>query len=120
MGFLQKTRIAYETTQSVLPLAIPYAATMALDLSARNNFIIGILTGNLSLSFTNPIAGASGFILLPQDATGGRILTLTGTNIKTPGGTPIVLSTAANSRDKLYWDSPDGLEVHLVFQGNFR
>lgn len=120
MSSLQKTRIAYETTQSVLPLNVPYVAMIALDLSARNNFIIGTLTGNLSLSFTNPIAGASGYFQITQDATGGRTLTLTGTNFKTPEGTPIVLSTAANSVDKLYWDSPDGINVHLVFQGNFK
>lgn len=119
MSFLQKTKVAYETTQAVTPLFLPYTATIALDLSARNNFVIGTLTGNLSLSFTNPIAGASGYIVLNQDIAGGKTLTITGGNVKTPGGTAIVLSISANAKDKLYWDSDDGVTVNLVFQGNF-
>ena len=120
MASLQKTKIAYETTQAVTPLSVPYTATIALDLSARNNFVIATLTGNLSLSFTNPIAGASGYIVLNQDAIGGKTLTITGGNTKTPGGAAIILSTDGDSKDKLYWDSDDGVTVNLVFQGNFK
>lgn len=120
MGSLQNTKIAYQTTQAVVPLALAYAANVALDLSARNNFIIGILTGNLTLSFTNPISGASGFIVLTQDATGGRTLTISGGNTRTPGGVAIALSTNANAKDKLYWDCDDGSTVNLVIQKDFR
>lgn len=120
MGFLKNTSVAYQKTQSVLPLFVSYTAAITLDLSARNNFIISTLTGNLSLSFINPIAGASGFIVLTQDATGGRTLTITGGNTKTPGGSAIVLSTAASAKDKLYWDCDDGTTVNLIMQKDFK
>lgn len=37
-------------------------------------------------------------IVFTQDSTGGRVLTLAG-NVTTPGGAPLVLSTAANAVD---------------------
>jgi hypothetical protein len=110
----------YTTTIGVTPQAIAYNASVTLDLSQRNNFVVGTLTGNITLTFSNPVAGASGYIVLTQDATGSRTLTLGGSNTKKPGGTAPVLSTAANSVDKLYWDSHDGSNVNLILQKDFK
>jgi len=52
--------------------AIAYSASLSLDVSLRNDFQIGVLTGNLSVTFTNPSVGRQGFVWVRQDATGSR------------------------------------------------
>jgi hypothetical protein len=54
------------------PLAVSYAATVTLDVSVRDVFEIGTLTGDTTISFANSAAGYRGFIWVTQDATGGR------------------------------------------------
>lgn len=82
--------------------SVAYAASIALNLALSNNFEIAALTGNLTLANpTNLVAGQSGFIILPQDATGSRTISF-GSYWKAPGGiASVVLSTAANSVDAL-------------------
>lgn len=69
------------------------------------DFSLGInfqetLTGNITLGVgTNLKEGQSGIIYFIQDATGSRTLTQNAA-IRTPGGTDLVLSTAANSVDR--------------------
>jgi hypothetical protein len=68
------------------------------------------LAGNRTLSFTStPAAGSYGTLVVTQDATGGRTLTLPSTANKVLGSsstTTITLSTAANAKDILnfYYD----------------
>jgi hypothetical protein len=68
------------------------------------------LAGNRTLSFTStPVAGSYGTLVVTQDATGGRIITLPSTTNKVLGstsGTTIALSTTANANDILnfYYD----------------
>jgi hypothetical protein len=68
------------------------------------------LGGNRTLSFTStPIAGAYGTLVVSQDATGSRTITLPTTANKVLGSTSttsIALSTAANAKDILnfYYD----------------
>jgi len=69
-----------------------------------------ILGGNRTMSFTStPIAGAYGTLVVTQDATGSRTITLPTTANKVLGSTSttsIALSTAANAKDILnfYYD----------------
>lgn len=84
------------------PISIPYASTLVLDLGfgRRNNFVIGSLTGNMTLA--NPVnmrVGQQIYIELPQDATGSRTISY-GSYFKFAGGTPTA-STAANSIDAI-------------------
>ena len=67
-------------TVSTTPLAVAYAANVTLDVSARNDFQIAPLTGNITIAFSGQAAGKSGIIWVEQDATGGRTVTFT-----TPG-----------------------------------
>jgi len=72
--------------------------SVTLDFDANQNFVL-TLTGNVTLA--NPSTekvGQSGFIVLIQDSTGGRTLSL-GTDYETAGGSGITLSTAASTTD---------------------
>jgi hypothetical protein len=68
------------------------------------------LAGNRTLSFTStPAVGSYGTVVLTQDATGGRTLTLPSTTNKVLGSistTTVALSSAANAKDILnfYFD----------------
>ena len=72
--------------------------SVTLDFDTNQNFVL-TFTGNVT--FANPTTesvGQSGFIVIIQDGTGSRTLSL-GTDYETAGGAGITLSTAANARD---------------------
>jgi len=72
--------------------------SVTLDFDTYQNFVL-TFTGNVT--FANPSTeaiGQSGFIVIIQDATGSRTLSL-GTDYETAGGSGITLSTAASARD---------------------
>jgi hypothetical protein len=74
--------------------------SVTLDFSANQNFVL-TLTGNTTLA--NPSTesvGQAGVIVLIQDGTGSRTLSL-GTDYETAAAGGITLSTAANSVDIL-------------------
>lgn len=80
--------------------ALTDAASLALDASLSDNWRV-TLGGNRTLANpTNPIDGQVLNLRIIQDATGGRTLAY-GSAFKFPGGSPPVLSTAANARDFL-------------------
>jgi len=95
-----------------------YASTPQVLTDGANinwNPILGLnasvtLAGNRTLSFfSTPAAGSYGTLVVTQDATGGRTLTLPSTANKVLGSTStttIALSTAANAKDILnfYYD----------------
>ncbi len=69
-----------------------------LDFSANQNFVL-TLTGNVTLANpTTETVGQSGFIVMIQDATGGRTVSL-GTEYETAGAGGLTLSTAASTTD---------------------
>lgn len=71
---------------------------ITLDFATYQNFVL-TLTGNVTL--VNPsteAVGQSGFIVLIQDSTGGRTLSL-GTDYETAAGSGITLSTTASTTD---------------------
>lgn len=86
---------------AAIPVVIPYAASITLDLNAGINFKINPLTGGCALE--NPInakPGQSGFIEIQQDGTGNRVMTF-GTSWTGANGTDPVLSTPPNTKDVL-------------------
>lgn len=91
------------------PQSLADAATIAWDPANGLNASV-TLGGNRTLSFTTtPTAGSYGTLVVTQDATGGRTLTLPSTANKVLGSTStttIALSTAANAKDILnfYYD----------------
>ena len=69
-----------------------------LDFSTYQNFVL-TLTGNVTLANpTTEAVGQSGFIVLVQDATGGRTVSL-GTDYETAGGSGLTVSSAASTTD---------------------
>lgn len=86
--------------QAVGQTDVNTAATgnVTLDFSQNQNFIL-TMTGNVTLvNPTTEQAGQTGFIVLKQDSTGSRTLSL-GTDYETAGAAGITLSTAASSTD---------------------
>ena len=71
---------------------------VTLDFATYQNFVL-TLTGNVTLvNPTTEAVGQSGFIVLIQDGTGSRTLSL-GTDYETAAGGGITLSTAASTTD---------------------
>jgi hypothetical protein len=78
------------------------AATIAVDMATGFNFSV-TLGGNRTLGNpTNTKNGQTGVIIVTQDATGTRTLAY-GTNWEFAGGTAPTLSTAANTKDMLFY-----------------
>ncbi len=62
------------------------------------------LAGNRTLSITGALTGCEGILLVKQDATGTRTLTLpAGSKVQGGGAGAITLTTTANAVDLLYW-----------------
>lgn len=72
------------------------------------------MTGNCTITFSNPVAGRTYVLELTQDATGSRTITRPST-VKTPWGAGAVLSTTANAKDvvTLYYDGTNYL-THIA------
>jgi hypothetical protein len=66
------------------------------------------LGGNRTLDLTSHVAGAHGLLLVTQDGTGSRTLTLDGTAV-----TSVTLNSAASAKTLLAWYY-DGTTVHWV------
>ena len=73
---------------------------ITLDFNAYQNFVL-TFTGNVTLDNpTTESVGQSGFIVIIQDGTGSRTLSL-GTDYETAGSGGITLSTTASARDMI-------------------
>lgn len=71
---------------------------------ARINNAKVTLGGNRTLDITGEVDGASGVLIVIQDSTGSRTLTLPGSSKVIGGGAgAVTLSTVANSIDVLSW-----------------
>lgn len=92
-------------------VALTDAATVAVDMSLGLNFTLAI-GGNRTLGApTNPKQGQSGFIEITQDATGSRTLAYHANWVFDNGSDP-VLSTAANTKDVLYYTVHTATRIH--------
>jgi hypothetical protein len=77
----------------VTPYTLTDGATVAVD---WNNSVNQVLTpgGNRTLTFSNPIAGATYSLKIVQDATGSRTLTWPSTVVWAGGSAPTLTTTA--------------------------
>ena len=92
--------------------------TLAIDLSAANNFLINI-SANTTFSFSNKDAGRFGNIVIKQNATGGYSFTLP-SECKTPvNGASITQSTGANEISVLSYYVLDGSNILVNYIGDF-
>jgi len=94
-------------------------ASISLDLSVGNNFSV-TLEGNRTLSNpTNETVGQCGFIVVRQDAAGGRTLAF-GSEYKFIGGSgPNLASRTADQVDRLDYVVVSGTEIHVNATGPY-
>jgi len=94
--------------------------TKILDFATANNFQLTLAnTGSCELSNpSNLTAGQSGSIFIVQDATGSRILTY-GPQLDFAGGSPPILSTAADAVDRIDYVVRSATSIHCVFTANY-
>lgn len=91
-------------------LGTTYTLDMNSDLDV---WLVGTLSANATITVTNRVAGMTARLLLTQDATGGRSLTVSdGTNSV---GVPI--PTTANSSTAVDLYSPDGTNIYVDVAG---
>jgi hypothetical protein len=85
------------------------AATYTIDWSVGTIFVL-TLTDNTAITMSNVAAGRSITVIYIQDGTGNRIPSYTNA-ITWPEGGAATLSTAANDRDKIVFDSYNGTVI---------
>lgn len=110
-AFLAEDNI-FTAAQTVTPVALTDAATIATDAGLSNTFTV-TLGGNRTLA--NPSNLADGGIYnwrITQDGTGGRTLVY-GSKFKWPGGSAPVLSTGAGAVDYIAGQYFSGTDVLL-------
>lgn len=85
-------------------VALTDGATITIDFSAGFNFGV-TLAGNRTLAASNysSFVGRSGYIRFTQDAGGSRTLDTSASPWVNPGGSDIVLSTAAGAVDLVFY-----------------
>lgn len=86
------------------------AGVLTLDLSTANVFKVTHNANITTLTISNPPSSGISccFVLnLTQDATGGRTITFPAACVKS-GGTALSLSTTANKRNKIIFDTDNG------------
>ena len=108
----------FTATQVVTPATGTYAASYT-PAFVNSNTIDLTLTGNITInnpSTSDYVAGGKYIIVLRQDATGGRTLTL-GSNFKT--NETITLSTAANAIDVLNIIARASGELFVIFNKGY-
>ena len=89
------------------------SGSTTLDFAVANDFD-RTLTGNVTLNNpSNVVVGQKGTIVLRQDGTGGRTLTL-GSSWKNPGGIAPTLSIAASAIDRLDYHVVGASEIHVA------
>ena len=94
-------------------VALTDASSIATNLALSNNFSVTLAGSRTLANPTNTVAGQSGSIFITQDGTGSRTLAY-GSNFKFAGGTAPVLSTAANSVDRLDYVVKASTQIHAV------
>lgn len=105
-------RLNWTAGQRGEPLSATGATSYALDLAARNNFVL-ILNSNFALANPlNALAGQSGIIEFRHGAT-PRVMTSKGSFWNTRQGQAILLSTVANAIDLGAYYTVSATHIHL-------
>ena len=114
------TANVFTKAQSVTPVALTDAATIATDASLGNTFYVTIAAvGRTLANPTNLVTGTRYRWYIKQDATGSRTITTYGTNFKFVGGAP-TLSTSANAVDRIEGEYITALgQIFCVVSKNF-
>lgn len=91
-------------------LGAAYTLDMTSDLDV---WLVGTLSANATVTVSNRVAGMTARLLLTQDATGGRSLTVSdGTN-----SVAVPIPTTANASTAVDLYSPDGTNIYVDVAG---
>lgn len=90
------------------PITLTDAATVTLDLSQGNKFLLpmGNALGNRTIAFSNAGLGIPRFTLYLQQPSSGSAQTVTWPTVRWQGGTPPTLSATNNTIDRIDFDEP--------------
>jgi hypothetical protein len=110
----------FQAAQVVAPVQVAYASTITIDCNLGNTFVVGTLTGNITVNVTNLKPGQAIAIQFTQDSTGGRTITWESERMEWAGGTAATLSTGASKRDRFYGHSFDGLKIDGALRKDVR
>lgn len=96
------------------------ATAQSIDFATSSNFLINLNIGT-NLTFTNLASsiGASGYIFIKQNGSGGHQFTLP-VEAKTPGGRTIVQVTTANSLSLITYYIVDNQNVIVNYISDFK
>lgn len=94
--------------------ALTDGATVAIDWQNGVNQAVTI-AGNRTLTFSNPVAGATYCVKVTQDSSGSRLLTFPST-VKWAGGSAPTLTTTASRTDFLYFVYDGSAYVDLAIK----
>lgn len=115
-GYTAKLNVGQTWSQPQLssPASLTDGATINVDLSVRNDFMV-TLGGNRTIANpTNAVTGQKGVFIITQDATGGRTVAW-GSAYKWPGGVAPTLTTAANAVDRVYYHVYSPTVIHCSY-----
>lgn len=87
-------------------VAVSDGATITIPFASGINFAVGTLGGNRTLAASGlsaDLIGRSGYIKFTQDGTGSRTLNTSGATWKNINAEDIILSTAANAVDYVFY-----------------
>jgi hypothetical protein len=89
------------------------AVTVDFASAVKKIILVGTLNANCTVTLANRVAGCEAVLLLTQDATGGRTLTLSdGTNTD-----PVTIASAATALSVVEVECPDATNVNWVVVG---
>jgi len=114
IAFSGTVRLGYASS------SITTASSINVDLDASTCNIFNLeLHGNIRLTASNPVAGASYLFFLRQDSGSTRTVTFMSHSFKFPGGTAPTLTTAAGSIDVVSGVS-DGVFIYADSTKDFK
>ncbi|CAM6003641.1 unnamed protein product [Sphagnum balticum] len=90
------------------------AQTLTLNADTPQ-WLVGTMNANLTVTITGIVAGGTARLILTQDATGGRTLTLASSGMTSVS---VPISTAATSSTEIDVYSPDGVNLVANQQGS--
>lgn len=92
--------IVYNPGTGASVIAVPYAASVVLDMSRATKpvFEIGTLTGNINIDFTNGVNGQEATVITTQNGVGSKIITWNST--RCGGSADLPLPSASTTADK--------------------
>lgn len=111
---------AFTKAQRVVPVALTISTgTVTIDTSLSNIYTLTLTENVTSVLLTNLVPGTNFDLHITQDATGGRTVAGWNAAFDWTGGTAPTITSAANAKDFISFESADGTTIKGFWAGNF-